>query len=190
VAAFCGRDSHSARHPPVRTAVQSDVPESDATGQYAPEVGFSLFGLITAIAVLAPNFLLLAFPPLSERMIPRTPALLIGVERAGQALCLVVPVITAAGTLSWWWLLAVAVAVTGYHLLWVRYLLRGRMMVDLYRPLWNVPVPMAVLPVLVFLFCAAWLNNPWVAGAAVVLAAGHIPSSLLIARHLNAASLD
>lgn len=43
--------------------------------------------------------------------------------------------------------------------------------------------PLGLL-VLVILATAAWLSNPWIAGAAVVLAAGHIPASVLIARTL------
>lgn len=41
---------------------------------------------------------------------------------------------------------------------------------------------MAILPVVVFLASAAWLSNPWIAAAAVILAVGHIPAALLIAR--------
>lgn len=151
-------------------------------------MGFSLFGLIIAVAVLAPNFLLLVFSPHGEMATPTLPVLLTWVERAGQALCLVVPVITAAGDLYWWWLLPVALALGGYYALWGRYLLQGRSFADLYLPLCKVPAPMAILPVMVFFFAAAWLSNPWAAGAAVVLAAGHIPASLLIARHQNAAT--
>jgi hypothetical protein len=40
---------------------------------------------------------------------------------------------------------------------------------------------MAVFPVLAFLAAAGWLDNPWLAGAAIILAAGHIPASLRIA---------
>lgn len=41
---------------------------------------------------------------------------------------------------------------------------------------------MAILPVIVFLAAAALLNNLWVAVAALVLAAGHVPAAVLIAR--------
>lgn len=144
---------------------------------------FSLLGLITAVAVLAPNFLLLVCPPRTEMRTLVAPVALTWVERAGQVSCLVVPVITVTGDLSWWWLPPMILALAGYYALWGRYLLRGRTIADLYRPLGKIPAPMAILPVFVFLFAAAWLRNPWVAGAAAILAAGHIPTSLLIARH-------
>jgi hypothetical protein len=145
-------------------------------------VGVSLFGLLVAVAVLAPSFLLLFFPVRGGMPVSAVPGSLIWVERAGQALCLVVPVITETGSLSWWWLPAVAIAVAAYYALWGRYLTGGRRSADLYRPLWKLPVPMAVLPVVAFLATGAWLGNPWIMAAAIVLAVGHIPASLIIAR--------
>jgi hypothetical protein len=83
--------------------------------------------------------------------------------------------------------LAVGLAVlAGYDALWARYLVTGRAEATLYRPWRAVPVPMAVLPVVVFLATAACLGNAWIAVAAAVLAAGHIPAAALIARTLSA----
>ncbi|MFC5678670.1 hypothetical protein [Aeromicrobium endophyticum] len=97
-------------------------------------------------------------------------------------MCLVVPVITRPGELDPWWAPVVMVALISYYALWARYLHSGRAWVELYRPTLAVPVPMAVAPVVAFLAAAAWLSNPWIAAAAVVLAAGHIPAAVLIAR--------
>ena len=49
--------------------------------------------------VLAPNLLLLWPPPLGPNVVARVPRLLEGGERAGQALCLVVPAVTLPGTI-------------------------------------------------------------------------------------------
>ncbi len=151
-------------------------------------VGFSPLGLIVSIAVLAPNLLLLRFPPrdpdaASRR--PSPPAPLLWLERAGQALCLTVPAITAPGRTTWWILIPTAAGLAVYYGLWARYLRSGRGTILLYRPLRGVPVPMAILPVAVFLGAAAWLGNPWIAIAAIVLAAGHIPVSVLTARSIE-----
>lgn len=145
-------------------------------------MGFSLWGAVISIAVLAPNLLLLAFPP--RRPLPDThvPWPLTALERAGQALCLVVPAITEPGTAAWEWAVVAWAALAGYLALWARNLLRGRNGADLYRSLWFLPVPMAVLPVVTFLATAAWLANPWIAASAVVLAVGHIPASIILAR--------
>ncbi|QIZ99800.1 hypothetical protein [Leifsonia sp. PS1209] len=151
-------------------------------------MGFSLLGLIMALAVLAPNLLLVWFPPLSPMPEARVPRLLGWLERAGQALCLVVPPITEPGELVGWWAVPALAALAGYYALWARYLATGRAGETLYRRWWVIPVPMAVLPVVVFLSTAAWLGNLWIAAAALVLAAGHIPASLIIARRVQPAT--
>jgi hypothetical protein len=154
-------------------------------------VGFSPLGLAVSIAVLAPNLLMLWFPPVDLVRAPDgagrsdlsgPPAPLIGLERAGQALCLTVPAITVPGPIIWWILIPTVWALAVYYALWVRYLRAGCSAMLLYRPLWRVPVPMAILPAAVFLAAAAWLSNPWIAIAALILAAGHIPVSVITAR--------
>ena len=144
---------------------------------------FSLPGLILSLAILAPNFLLLAWPP---RNPPATPAttgwLLSALEKGGQAACLVAPALTGRDAGLDGWLVAVIAFVGVYYGLWARYFVRGRDFALLYSSLALVPVPMAVFPVLAFLAGAGWLHSWWLAGAAVVLGAGHIPSALIIAR--------
>lgn len=145
-------------------------------------MGFSALGLIVSIAVLAPNALLVLFPPRT----PPPPAHVFRplgwIERAGQVLCMVVPAVTDPGELAGWWAVPAFVGLAGYYALWARYLSTGRDGVTLYRPWWVVPVPMAILPVVVYLSTAAWLSNPWIALAALVLAVGHIPASAIIAQ--------
>lgn len=145
-------------------------------------VGFSPLGLIVSIAVLAPNLILLWRPPVTKPPETRVPSSLEWLERAGQALCLVVPAITLPGRITWWWAIPAVLAIGAYYGLWVRYLADGRRLALLYAPVWRVPVPMAILPVAAFLCAALWLGNLWIAAAAVVLAAGHIPVSLLTSR--------
>jgi len=145
-------------------------------------VGFSGYGLAVGLAVLAPNLLLIRLPPVPPLPAVRVPLALTWLERAGQAACLVVPAITAPGMLTAGWAIPLVVALVCYYALWARYLLTGRPLTALYRPLWIVPVPMAILPVIVFFSAAGWLGNPWIAASAAVLAAGHIPAAVIIAR--------
>jgi hypothetical protein len=147
-------------------------------------MGFSALGLTLGLAVFAPNLLLAWFPPRPAIGEVPAPAAFTVLERAGQALCLTVPVFTVGSSVSWWWLAPVAFCVAAYWALWVRFLVTGRRRESLFDPVCGVPVPMAVLPVAAFLISAAWLANPWVAGAALVLAAGHVPRSLITARAL------
>jgi len=145
-------------------------------------MGFSGLGLALGLAVFAPNLLLLWFPPRPPMGDVRVPGIFVVLERAGQALCVTVPAITVGASVHWWWLIPVAVFVFAYWALWVRFLRAGRPLQALLGPVRGVPVPMALLPVLAFLAGAVWLGNPWLAIAAVVLAAGHIPTSVITAR--------
>jgi len=145
-------------------------------------MGFSGLGLALSLAVFAPNLLLLRFPPRPPIGHVEVPTVFVILERAGQALCVTVPAITVGTSMHWWWLIPVSVLVLGYWGLWVRFLAAGRPLEALFGPVLGVPVPMALLPVATFLAGAVWLANPWVAIAAVVLAVGHIPSSVITAR--------
>lgn len=145
-------------------------------------MGFSLLGLAVSLAIFLPNLLLIPFPPRPKLESPAVPRVLLVFERAGQALCMTVPAITATGPIAWGWAAPVAMAVLVYWALWVRYLRRGRPGSALFDPVFGIPVPMALVPVAAFLATAAWLQTPWIALAAVVLAVGHIPTSLLAAR--------
>ncbi|GAB3598596.1 hypothetical protein [Microbacterium tumbae] len=145
-------------------------------------MGFSWIGLAVGLAVLAPNLLLIRFPPVEGMPAFRPPAALSWLERAGQALCLVVPAITEPGEFTIGWAAVSGAALLGYYGLWARYLRSGRRVATLYRSLWILPLPMAILPVVVFLATAAWLGNPWIAVAALILAAGHVPVALLTRR--------
>lgn len=145
-------------------------------------MGFSVLGLALSLAIFTPSLSLVWFPPRPAVPAGVAPRPVTVLERAGQALCVTIPAITVGASVSWWWFSLVAALVLAYWALWVRYLAIGRPLAALFGPVWGVPVPMALLPVAAFLAGAAWLENPWVAIAAGVLAAGHIPSSLITAR--------
>lgn len=140
-----------------------------------------------SILVLTPNLLLLRFPPRDPAPALHVPRGLGWLERAGQALCLVVPAITASDAIVWWWALPAAAALVGYYALWIRYLTTGRRHALLYDAVWRVPVPMAILPVAVFLATAGLLSNPWIAAAGIVLAVGHIPVAMITGRSITTA---
>jgi hypothetical protein len=84
----------------------------------------------------------------------------------------------------------VALAVTGialafYYALWLRYLIGGRSRALLFRPLFGLPVPMAVLPVAGFLAASVPMHAWPLAIAALVFGAAHIPLSLAEARRFK-----
>ena len=145
---------------------------------------FTLPGLLVALAVLAPNALLLVFRPTTG--IPRTTdagLLFTILERAGQVGCLVVLTMSGARGLDGW-LVGTLIVVAGYWALWARYLARRRF-ADLYAPLGPLPIPMAVLPVLAFGLAAAWAASWWLGIAVVLLAVGHLANSWTVYRQLS-----
>ena len=153
-------------------------------------MGFSALGLTLSLAIFLPSLLLLRFPPRPALPAGAVPRALEVLERAGQALCVTVPAITLGGSVLWWWLAPVVVLIVAYWMLWVRYVVAGRPLSALFGRFWGVPVPMALLPVAAFLAGAMWLENPWVAMAAAVLAAGHIPSSVIMAKACRQVRVD
>lgn len=56
-------------------------------------MGFSLLGLAVSLAIFLPNLLLIPFPPRPKLEGPAVPRVLLVFERAGQALCMTVPVL-------------------------------------------------------------------------------------------------
>ena len=151
-------------------------------------MGFSLLGLLTGLAILAPNLLLAVFPPRGG--IPRLGSagpVFTALERAGQVGCLALLAATpAAPTL---WLIPVALSIAAYWTLWARYL-RGRDFALLYAPWARIPIPMAVFPVLAFAAAALNAWSPWPAIAVAALAVGHLANSWHVYREIAATRLD
>lgn len=143
---------------------------------------FSPLGLAVSLVVFAPTLLLVRFAPKGAQPSARIPWPITWAERAGQVSCIAVPAFTGSAGGGWPSLIVMIAALIGYYALWIRYLTGGRSWALLYQPVWGIPVPMAILPVVYFFAAAAWLGSWWIACAALLLAFGHIPAALLIAR--------
>jgi ABC-type glycerol-3-phosphate transport system permease component len=76
-------------------------------------------------------------------------------------------------------LVVMALALGGYYLGWLRYVLRGRHFALLFSPMWGIPLPMAVLPVIYFGAASGLLRSWPLAVATVVFAIGHLAVSSL-----------
>jgi len=64
-----------------------------------------------------------------------------------------------------------------YYGLWVRYFVEGREFSSLSQPLAFIPGPMAVFPILYFLFAALWFGSILSVVLLGVFAIGHIANS-------------
>jgi len=161
------------------------------TAHYRRSVGFSWIGLVFSLADGDPSLLLVLFPPRdppSSALAP-VPRSLTVLERIGQASCLVIPPLsTSLQRRIDLWLVLAAACYCIYLGLWGRYVLRGRRRVMLLRSWARIPIPLAVFPVLTFAFAAVWARSPWLAGATVILAAGHLPATWITAKQQLAES--
>lgn len=134
--------------------------------------------LITA-AVLLPNILFLALPPLNVSKYGKSADSLLFtiLERIGQVGSFILPLFFplsfsgALVTIAW---IVMGLALAFYIAGWVRFFLQGRDYALLFMPMLGVPIPMAISPVLYFMLASVVLGSVYQAVAAVVLGVGHI----------------
>lgn len=140
------------------------------------------YGWIIPAAVMAPNALVIAFPP---RAIPAkrgpTPLLMTIIERLGQAAVCLVPCLYRLdridGLTAWTALAGMSLSLAVYYACWVRYLRTGREYRSLFAPLGPVPLPMAVAPIALFFLSAVLLSSIPMAVATLIFATGHLANS-------------
>ncbi len=164
-------------------------------------IGFSLGGLLVLVAILAPSLLLAVRPPADPWPAPRSAGTMVDVaEHTGQVVvCVLLVLVEPAwedadlGWSSGWagartvLLVIAAVCAVLNYVPWVRYLRGGRRLTDLFRPLWGLPVPSAVLPVGVLACVAVVGSDWWLAAATAVFAVGHVANSQHLVVGLRAA---
>jgi len=147
--------------------------------------------LMLTAAVLLPNLVLLLLPPrqaekygTSADSFPLTI-----IERAGQVSCFVLPLffpLAFAGSLviAGWTVMSLSLGC--YYAGWIRFFIQGRDYSLLFRPMLGLPVPMALSPVIYFLFASLVLGSIYQAIAAAILGAGHIGISMHESHRINA----
>ena len=149
--------------------------------------------LITA-AVLLPNLIYLALPALNATKYGKSAdslALTI-VERAGQVSCFILPLFfplsfTGSLVIAVWMVMGVVLGF--YYAGWIRFFVQGRDYLLLYRPMIGLPVPMAISPVIYFLFASVVLGSVYQAIGAAVLGVGHISNSIHESHRIKAGTI-
>jgi hypothetical protein len=139
--------------------------------------------LLLTAAVLLPNLLFFALPPVNAETYgkPGASLALTILERAGQVSCFVLPLFfslafAGTGARAAWIVMGVSLAV--YYVGWIRFFIRGRDYALLFQPLLGIPVPMAAAPVLYFLCASLVLGSAVQAVGAALLGVGHIGISM------------
>jgi hypothetical protein len=149
-------------------------------------------GWLIPLLVLLPNVLMVRFPPTKKpEGASGVNRWLVALERLGQAGVFVIPCLyriqiqSAIASVS---LVVMAMALVGYYLGWLRYIQQGARYALLFTPMWGIPLPMAVMPVIYFGAAAGLLRSWPLAAAMVVFAIGHLAVSSLEQRWI--ASLE
>lgn len=144
-------------------------------------MGFSITGSLIAAFIFLPNLLFIIFPPENVPEGLKDAGILFTVlERAGQAGCLVILVLSKNNYISLRndiWFILMVLCVIFYYGLWARYAVKGHDFSLGFKPLLFLPIPMAVFPVFAFGFAAIWGKSVYLGMAVVLLAIGHFVNS-------------
>jgi hypothetical protein len=143
---------------------------------------FHPFSIIITALVLAPNLIILFKKPVSIPPNPlKEPVILVAFERLGQLGSFISPVFYAINVSGIPEIIAtfgMGLMLCIYYIGWIRFFTREREYRWLFWPLFSIPVPMALCPVVYFLLASVILHSLPLLISSLVLAAGHIPISL------------
>lgn len=143
---------------------------------------FSWIGLVVFALPMLINIVYAILPPVGEGAQPaRTAKWLEAVEQISRiAYLLVLVLLVSDRPLAWnsVWLYLAAAFLVLYYAVWIRYFAHGRAVALLGKPFLFVPMPLAVFPVLYFLFAAIWMHNIPAAVIMLVFGAAHITVSV------------
>ncbi len=152
-------------------------------------MSFSLSNLWILALPMLPNLLFLVLPARGMVAFKATPWLesVEGVSRMGTFLLpLIVKKRYSSSKLPL--LIAMLLLMGVYYVGWFRYFLLGREYGLLFAPLFGIPLPLAVCPVLYFLMAAVLLGSWPMFGFAAVFAVSHMQISYLTLQYLGTLS--
>ena len=148
--------------------------------------------LIIPALIFIPNLLEYFLPPANlPQESPREPVYLKILEWVGRIGLIIIPLFTPfsvesmAGELA---LIALIVFLLIYYAGWFRFFYIGRVYEYLYLPLLDIPIPLALSPVIYFLYASFLLNSNLLLISTVIFAAGHIPLSVISYRAIKQSS--
>ncbi len=144
---------------------------------------FQIASLLIPLLILLPNliFFMTKIENMPDKRGEKENRFLSVAEGIGRIGVFVLPVFSAIHlekTADFTALTGMVIALLFYYAGWVRYFRNNREYSLLFSPLTGIPVPMAVSPIIYFIFAAIVMRSPYLFIAAAILAVGHIPGSL------------
>lgn len=146
-------------------------------------MGFHILGLAVSLVILLPNLFFFLYPPRNmQKGLAKEPVALTMIENIGRIGCFLYPLffgadIAASLPHSAMYLMLACVLL--YYVCWIRFFLGRREFSLLFRPLWWIPIPMAVFPAVYFLSLAVLVRSLLMGVAAICFTLGHIPISYM-----------
>lgn len=143
---------------------------------------FNHNGFILAVLIMLPNILWIIWPPVNfpeqdSQNRGRSFNVMEILEGIGRMAVFVIPLffsIRIYSVVDWTIMGFLILMLVIYYTGWVRFFMQGRRFELLFAPLFWVPIPMAVCPVLFFLAGSWILRSGALLIAAVILGIGHL----------------
>ncbi|OPA75350.1 hypothetical protein BVG16_22430 [Paenibacillus selenitireducens] len=144
---------------------------------------FHFMSLIIPIAVFLPNLLFFVLPPRNVpiHVLNKSKFIYHAAEGMGRVGVMVLPIFTRMHLdkqHEWISFSGMVVFLLLYYSGWLRYFKRNRDYQLLFAPMFGIPVPLAISPILYFLCAAVILHSSILFLSSLILAVGHIPISL------------
>ncbi|MCL6603649.1 MAG: hypothetical protein K6T94_12295 [Paenibacillus sp.] len=151
---------------------------------------FHYMSLIIPIAVLLPNLFFFGTPPRNSPTTMDTKENMFFkiAEGIGRLGVFVLPIFSTIHKDKPYEVLAIIgmfVFLLLYYVGWIRYFRKERDYKLLFSPMIGISVPLAISPVLYFISASIVLHSYLFLLSSLILAIGHIPSSLIIYRRIN-----
>lgn len=141
-------------------------------------MGFSWVGLVIAIILILPSIIFFTyFPPTDAIEIIETKKVYTIFERVGQigsfmSLVISKDYLLLSNRNIWFYFMLIGIII--YWILWIRYVIKGRETKYTLIPFLGIPIPLAVIPVCIFIFAALWGNCIWLGVFGIIFAIGHL----------------
>lgn len=147
-------------------------------------IKFYPINLILIGLIMLPNILSLIFPPVHIPQQPPRPSywtIVIVTEWIGRLGIMILPLFWKIkfDKSNAVFLILAGLMLALYYVCWMRFFLTGREFITQFSPLFGIPVPLAIFPLLSVLFVGIAQGSWPVIAAAVIMSAGHIPESLM-----------
>lgn len=146
------------------------------------KLSFSWCGIVVFALPMLINIAYVLFPPAgkseSANHTPRWLEIAENISRVAYLAALTVLVSNDPLDLKSVWLILSAAFLILYYMVWIRYFKGGRDIALLKKSFLFVPIPLAVFPVLYYLFAAIWMGNYPAAVIMVIFGAAHITVSV------------